>query len=115
MRVSFDLPDALWWELAKRAEPAGKTVSELVGREVTASVKAILRPRARRPRRRMVDDDNPYSARKPVTDEAKRAEIARLRELGWSLPAISQRTRVGVNEVGATLWDMGISTRRKTS
>lgn len=115
MRVQIDLPDRVWGALALVADERGVKVSELVADAIRAAGKP-QQPR-RRPKTRRTPSDpdrNPYADREPLRAAKDRELVRDLRERGWSLPEIGKRLGVGGPTIGATLWDMGISTRRAT-
>ena len=113
MKVQIDLPDRVWGRLALEADRREVKLADMVA----DAIKGLTRPepapkRPRKPRTPSDPDRNPYADRQPLRGERERALILDLRARGWSLPEIAKRLDVGAPRIGATLWDLGVGTKR---
>ena len=105
MKITIDVDDQTWWQLAEIADAHNIRVPDVAAKAVRAAVAAGVKPRRH----------GPYRHHRPITDEAKRVEIRRLWSLNRSLHEIARATGTTHMTIGATLHDMGINTNRKAA
>lgn len=96
MRVTVDLPDKVWAQLASKADGRGVKVSDLL-------MEALTQVAAPKHRSRLA----------PVSDPARREEIRRFVGLNWSADEIARRLGYRADTVRSTIVDMGLAKKGK--
>lgn len=116
MKVTIDIDDKTWATLAEFADSRNVKVADLIRREVLAGIRRLVGARLpHQPRRvRTPKGQNPYAGRRVIEHPGERIRILALRDRHWTLHQIAEHMGYEGNAmiIAATLWDMGVDTRR---
>ncbi len=92
MKVTVDLDDRVWAQLASKADGRGVKVGDLLVEALTSAVAPKHRSRLA-----------------PVSDPARREEIRRFHGLHFSADEIAKRLGYRADTVRSTLMDLGLT------